>query len=173
MTAQCAAPLGEGLKSKRDFCDILITQTPADSVIVTIPARNGTATLLFDLHARFTVTSANTPQYLAFAQHLALVTVIRPTGAVIGRAVVNQTYRSPQDLFDQLGGGGGPGGAKGVAPGKAESVSITIPANVNTVGIVGQKLTVTNRLGDQTSDAPGVPIAIVSNIRLTYTPGRQ
>jgi hypothetical protein len=173
MSAQCAAPLGQGVKSSRQFCDVLITQTPADSVIVTIPARSGTATLLFDLHARFSVTSANTPQYIAYAQHLALVTVIRPNGTVIGRGVVNQTYRSPLDLFDQISGGGGPGGAKGIAPGKVEPVSITIPTNVNTVGIVGVTLTVTNRLGEQTSDAPGTPIAIVSNIRLTYTPGRQ
>ena len=34
------------------------------------------------------------------------------------------------------------------------------------VGIVGVRLRVTTRLGSQTFDSPGRPVAIVSNVRL-------
>src|SRR6185436_3195619 len=51
----CAAPLGAGVKTRRQFCDVLVGTRPSESVSLTIPSHSGTAMLQFDLHNRFTV----------------------------------------------------------------------------------------------------------------------
>jgi hypothetical protein len=168
--AACAAPLGAGLKTKRAFCDVLIATTPGDSVSVAIPPHTGSPTLRFDLHNRFTVPAIVVPGALTFARHEAVVSVIRPTGVVIGRAAVVREFRAVEDLFDQIGGGANPGGVKAVAPGQSEAVRVSIPTGLTAVGIVGARLSVLMRTNQEVFDTPGRPVAIVSNVRLEYRP---
>jgi hypothetical protein len=168
--AVCAAPLGAGLKTKRTFCDVLIAGAPGDSVSVAIPPHTGSPTLRFDLHNRFTVPAIVVPGALTFARHEAVVSVIRSTGAVIGRAAVVREFRAVEDLFDQIGGGSNPGGVKAVAPGQSEAVRVSIPTGLTAVGIVGARLSVLMRTNQEVFDTPGRPVAIVSNVRLEYRP---
>jgi hypothetical protein len=167
-TATCAAELGAGVKSHRRFCDVVITRDPAAGILLTIPVHTGTATLRFDLHNRFVVPSADVAVGSTFMRQTAVVAVIRPTGTVIDRAAIVSEFRTVADLFDLVGGGTGPGGAKGVAPGRAEPIEITIPAAVSSISIVGVSLEVTGRTGGGVFDTPGRPVAIVSNWRIEY-----
>lgn len=169
-STRCAADLGSGIKSKRTFCDVLIGTRPTDSIVVDIPRHTGTATLQFDLHNRFTVPAIVVPGALTFARHEAVVGVVRPTGELMARAAVVREFRSLGDLFDQIGGGGRPGGVIAVAPGPAEPIVVTIPAGVSAVGLVGLRLKVMSRAADEVYDTPGRPVAIVSNIRVQYRP---
>jgi hypothetical protein len=164
----CAADLGEGVKSKRNFCDVIIGSGGADSVLIALPARRGSATLTFDLHNRFTVPSAVPgPVLLAYARHEATVAVVAPSGDVLGRAVVTREFRTAADLFDQIGGGTRQGGVKAVAPGPPEQARIAVPAGVDSVGVVGSRLRVLTRAGgEQVFDTPGRPVAILSNVRI-------
>jgi hypothetical protein len=162
--------LGEGVKTRRSYCDVLIGASPADSVSLLIPARSGAATLQFDLHNRFVVPVVLVPGPLAFARHDAVANIVGDDGKVIGRAAVAGEFRAMSDLFDQIGGGGRPGGTKAVAPGPAEAVRVTIPVGITTVGITGVRLKVLTRSGEETFEAPGRPVAIVSNVRLQYRP---
>jgi hypothetical protein len=169
----CAASLGAGVKSRRTFCDVVTASSPADSVSMSIPARTGDATLFFDLHNRFGLPVVTGFPGASYARHEAVIRVVRPDGEVLGRAAVIREFRTAADLFDQLSGGSRPGGVKGVAPGPPEAVRFSIPAGVAAVGIVGESLRVRTATGsDDTYDAPGRPVAIVSNIRLEYRPGR-
>jgi hypothetical protein len=77
--AQCAAPLGAGVKTKRVFCDVLIATAAGDSISIAIPSHTGSPTLRFDLHNRFTVPAIVVPGALTFARHEAIVSVVRPT----------------------------------------------------------------------------------------------
>jgi hypothetical protein len=170
---QCAADLGVGVKSKRRFCDVVIASAPADSVAITIPAHAGTATLLFDLHNRFTVPVVAGQPLLAYQRHEAVITVLRPNGVVLTKAASIREFRTAADLFDQIAGGGRPGGVKAIAPGPAEPIRVTIPSGVPTVGIAGLRLAVrTGIAGAETFDTPGRPVAIVSNVRVEYRPVR-
>jgi hypothetical protein len=47
---------------------------------------------------------------------------------------------------------------------------VTIPAGLTAIGIVGARLEETRMGGKAAYDTPGRPIAIVSNLRLEYTP---
>lgn len=166
----CAADLGAGLKTRRQFCDVVIAASGDASVAMAIPAHTGAATLLFDLHNRFLVPIVTLDPSVAFTRHLAVVSVIRPTGETIEQVAVMREFRSTDDLFDTIGGGGRPGGIKAVAPSEPEAIRITIPAGVSGIGIVGVRLDITTRAGKEVFDAPGRAIAIVSNPRISYTP---
>ena len=165
--ATCVSDLGAGVKSNRSFCDVLIATRPDKSVQMTIPTHTGTATLMFDLHNRFSAAAATTDPAQTFQRHSVIVAVIKPTGDVIDRAVVTGEFRTVQDLFDRIGGTG-PTGVKAVAPGAAQSVKVTIPAGVNAIGIVGIKQDIDTRSARASFTTPGRPVAIVSNMRIEY-----
>jgi hypothetical protein len=178
--ATCAAELGVGTKTKRRFCDVVITRTAAESVTMKIPAHAGGAVLQFDLHNRFDV-STRVLSPILFARHVATVAVVRPTGAVIERASVLGEFRVAADAFDRVEGGlvevspgaGGTtaSGVKAVAPGQPLPIRVAIPAGLTSVGIVGIQLAATGKTGaKEVFETPGRPIAVVSNLRIEYTP---
>jgi hypothetical protein len=166
----CAAELGTGLKTKRQFCDIVISKDTTRSINITLPPHKGAATLTFDLHNRFGSPEAGTPPEKAYAKHVAIVAVMAPTGTVVSRLVVEGEFRGMASLFDRIGGGSGPGGAKAIGPGPLEPIHVTIPATLSSIGIVGVKLTVTSMRGTDAFDSPGLPVAIASNFKVEYTP---
>jgi hypothetical protein len=162
----CPADLGKGAKSKRDFCDIAVGTDPAAGIVMRVPPHTGATTLRFDLHNRFPVSGTSLP----FARAAALVAVLNGnSGAVIDRAAVLGELRTEVDLFDRLVGAG-PGGSKTVAPGRAQSVKITVPASVTSISIVGVRLEITNKDGRAEYATQGRPVAIASNLRIEYTP---
>lgn len=163
----CTSPLGAGTKSGRSFCDAIVAATGAGSIAMEIPTHTGTATLMFDLHARIQVQPDATDPGQTFARHSVLVAVVGPTGTVIDRAALVKEYRTPTDLFDRLVGTL-PGGVKAIAPGMPESIRVTIPAGISAIGIVGVRLEVMTRALRANHDQPGRPIAIVSNARIQY-----
>ncbi len=170
--ASCYSDLGQGVTSRRRYCDVMIARTGAASVSMTMPRYSGTATLMFDLHNRFTVPPAGAPPADVFTRAMALVAVVRPMGELIGRAAVRRELRSAQDLFDRIAGAA-PVGVKAVAPGFPEPVRLTLPAGLPSIGIVGVRLEfATLALPHGIADAPGRPIAIVSNLRIEYVPAR-
>jgi hypothetical protein len=169
-TFTCDSELGSGVATKRRFCDVIVASVAADSVSVTIPAHTGTATLSFDLHNRFNVPTGAPDPARAFTRHVAVVAVIRQTGDVIGRAAVTRDFRTTTDLFDRIAGTGRGSAPKPVAPGAPMPSQIVIPAGVGIVGIVGTRLEEWRPAGRGAFDTPGLPIAIVSNVRVDYTP---
>ena len=133
-TFTCSAELGSGVASKRRFCDVVIASAAARSVTIPIPARTGTATLMFDLHNRFTV-SNQTDVAQAFARHVAVASVIRSSGDLIDQFAVSRDYRTPADLFDRIGGAARGAPPIAVAPGEPVPVKVTIPAGLTSIGI--------------------------------------
>jgi hypothetical protein len=164
--SQCPSDLGKGVKSKRTFCDITASTDPAKGLSLRIPPHTGASTLRFDLHNRFAVAGKTLP----FARASALVAVLNANGgAVIDRAAVVSELREELDLFDRIVGTG-PGGTKTVAPGRPQPATISIPATVSAISIVGVRVELTTKAGSETFSSPGRPVAIVSNLRLEYTP---
>lgn len=167
-SVSCAGDLGSGVKTKRQFCDVIVGADRTDSIAITVPAHKGAATLLFDLHNRFGVPQAGTVPEGIYARNEAIVAIVGPNGATIDRAAVFGEFRSPATLFDRIGGGSGPGGVKAIAPGPAEHIRVTIPAAVTSLGIVGVKVTVMTRGGVNVFDNPGFPVAVASNFFVDY-----
>lgn len=173
----CAAVLGSGVKTKRRFCDVVITTSATESVTMKIPAHTGAATLQFDLHNRFDIsTSVLSPRL--FSRQIATVAVVRSTGALIEREAVLGELRVAADAFDRIEpgiveGGAGPGGVRAMAPGQPQPIRVPIPAGVTSIGIVGVKLSATGKTGaTEVFETQGRPIAVVSNVRVEYTPVR-
>jgi hypothetical protein len=168
-TAVCAASLGTGVKTNRQFCDVIVASSAAESVSMTIPARTGPATLMFDLHNRFAVPAPGVDPVQAFTSHVAVVAIIRSTGEIIERTAVGREFRTVSDLFDRIAGATRGSAPRNIAPGQPHPVRVTIPAGITGVGIVGTRLEEWRASGRATYDNQR-PIAIVSNWRIEYTP---
>ncbi len=166
---RCPSVLGIGVETDLVFCDVLAQQDPALGVIVVLPPRRGEATLSFNLHNRHTYSEDDVRRGRAYARYLSEVAVASAAGDVLARRYVLNEFRTADDLFDRIAGGAGPEGVKAVAPIGVERVSVTIPANLEQVVIVGQILELTGLDGNlERIWSPGRPVAVISELQLGY-----
>src|SRR4029077_8989956 len=165
----CPAPLGSGVSTKQAFCDVLIGRDPAAGILIAIPPHKGDVTLTFNLHNRHTF-SEEQMKYprAAYARYTASIGALTLDNTLLSRAVVQNEFRSANDLVDRISGGAGPGGLKAVAPTGQESITLTIPEAENQVSILGEKLTVERAEGNATFTSAGRQIAIISNVMIEY-----
>lgn len=168
---QCREPLGVGVRTKASYCFVLAGRDPDAGVIVSVPAHTGPATLLFELHNRHTYSEEDVKAGRGFASYTAVIGVLTLKGDLLGRGAVASEFRRASDLFERIGGGAGPGGVKAVAPIGGETVMIAIPAGVTQVSLLGETLDSLTAIGREGA-SPGRPVAIVSNVRVEYRPGK-
>jgi hypothetical protein len=167
---ECPAPLGEGVSSKKAYCDVLTGATPADGIVIKLPPHTGAVTLEFDLHNRHTYSEELVRANRGYRRYTATIGVLTADNTLLSRAVVQNEFRTAKDLVERIGGGAGPGGVKAVAPTGTEHIRITIPAEEESVSILGEKLSVVRIDGTDQFSAPGRPVAVVSNVTITYRP---
>ena len=167
----CPTPLGVGVVTKQEFCDVMAGRDPSAGVIIRIPPHKGPVTLTFDLHNRHTYSEEQTRANRAFASYTATIGILTMDNTLISRAVVQNEFRKASDLVDRIGGGAGPGGVKAVAPTGTESIIVTIPEAEDAVSLLGEKLTVERIDGTATYSSPGRPIAVINNVMIEYRPG--
>jgi hypothetical protein len=167
---KCPTPLGVGVNTKQQFCDVMSGRDPAEGVVIRIPPHKGPVTLTFDLHNRHTYSEEQTKANHAYARYTATIGVLTMDNTLVSRAVVQNEFRRASDLIDRIGGGAGPGGVKAVAPTGTEPIIVTIPEEEDAVSLLGEKLTVDRIDGSATYSSPGRPIAVVSNVMIEYRP---
>lgn len=170
---KCPSVLGVGVSSRQTFCDVLTGREPGDGIIVSIPPHRGTATLTFTLHNRHTYSEQEVRSNRAYARYTATIGVLTMNNNLIERAVVQSEFRTAADLLDRIEGGAGPGGVKAVAPTGSEPITMTMPADVDQVSILGEKLSLDRLDGNSTYSAPGRPIAVVSGVQIEYRPAPE
>src|SRR6476620_749715 len=144
---KCPETLGTGVRTGASFCFVLAGADPASGVLVSIPAHAGPATLVFDLHNRHTYSEEDVRAGHGFAKYTAVIAVLTMKKDLLGRGAVQNEFRTAADLYDRVTGGAGPGGVKAVAPLGRETVSVTIPAGVDTVSLLGEVLDATTVAG--------------------------
>ena len=167
---QCPSLLGEGVETKRSFCDVLTGRDPSAGIVIAIPPHTGPVTLTFDLHNRHTYSAELVKTNRAYRRYTATIGALTADNTLLSRAVVQNEFRNEADLLDRVGGGAGPGGVKAVAPTGLETITLTIPAEENTVSILGEKLSVIGPDVSDTFTAPGRPVAVISNVMIEYRP---
>jgi len=166
----CQAPLGVGVRTARLFCDVLAGRDASGGILIKLPKRQGAATLTFDLHNRHTYSAEQVAAGRAYVRYTATIGVLTLDNTLLSRFVVRSEFRRDTDLFDRIGGGGGPGGLKAVAPTGVEPVSIELPPDLQEVSILGEKVSTTRLEGNVLYTTPGRPIAIISQPMLEYRP---
>jgi hypothetical protein len=167
---ECLSLLGEGVQTKRSFCDVMTGRDTAEGIIIKLPPHTGPVTLRFDLHNRHTYSEELIKTNRAYRQYTATIGVLTADNTLLTRAVVQNEFRTAADLVDRVSGGAGPGGVKAVAPSGTESITVVIPAAEQSVSILGEKLTVIRVDGTDVFTVSGRPIAIISNVTLEYRP---
>lgn len=168
---KCPAPLGNGTTTRRAYCDVLTGRDPAAGIIIPLPPHRGDVTLTFDLHNRHTYSEEQMKdKRAAFARYTAVIGALTADNTLISRAVVQSEFRSVKDLVERISGGAGPTGVKAVAPTGTESITIVVPEAENEVALLGEKLVVERADGAATYSSDGRPIAIISNVMISYRP---
>ncbi len=170
-TLVCPSELGDGVTTKRRFCDVLTGLDPRAGVVITVPPHRGPVTLSFEVHNRHTYSAELVKRKLGYRHYTATIGVLLMDGTLIDRAVVDSEFRTEKDLFDRVTGGAGPAGVKAVAPTGAEFVQFTLPEGTLEASILGERLTLIRPEGTDQFTAPGRPVATISNVMLEYRPG--
>ena len=168
-TVKCPELLGTGVRTGASYCFVLAGREPGEGVLVSIPPHTGPATLMFDLHNRHTYSEEDIRAGRGFAKYTAVVAVLSMKGDLLGRGAVQTEFRTALDLRERVSGGAGPGGVKAVAPLGREQVTVSIPAGLDIVSLLGEVLDATTSAGRETA-TPGRTVAIVSNVRVEYRP---
>jgi hypothetical protein len=163
----CNATLGSGVRTGRTFCDVLSGREASGGIIVQLPKHTGPATLYFDLHNRHTYSAEQEKAGRAYTRYTATVGVLTLENTLLTRAVIQSEFRKEADLFDRIAASGTPG-VKAVAPTGIESVAIDIPADIDRVSILGEKLATSRLDGDALYTAPGRPVAVISQVVVEY-----
>jgi hypothetical protein len=166
----CPMLLGQGLRTERTYCDVPIGRDAASGVVIPFPPHRGPVTVSFDLHNRHTYSEELVKANRAYSKYTATIGVMYSDTTLQTRAFVQNEFRTAADLVDRIQGGSGPGGLKAVAPTGTETIVVEIPEEEQSISIVGEKLTVIRVDGTDTFIAPGRPIAVISNVTLTYRP---
>jgi hypothetical protein len=167
---QCPSILGNGVTTKRLYCDVLAGPEPNAGLRITLPPHAGPLTLAFTLHNRQTYSESEVKAGQAFARYTATLRVASGKGEVLGEAVVRSEFRTEKDLVERIAGGAGPGGVKAVAPTGAEPVVFTVPQGVDEVVLTGARLSIERVGGTEVITAPGRPYAVVSGVEIEYRP---
>ena len=169
----CPNPLGDGVRTKLMFCDVLTGRDPMDGILVDIPPHVGTATIMFDLHNRHMYSEELIKSNRAYRRYTATIGVLTMDNTLLSRAIIQNEFRTAADLVDRIGGGAGPGGVKAVAPTGTESIAIEIPETEQRTPpkeLCPQKLLIERLDGTDNFQLPGQPVAIISNVMLEYRP---
>jgi hypothetical protein len=166
----CPSVLGTGTLTQRTYCDVQIGNDAAAGIIVNFPPHAGPVRLMFDLHNRHTYSAELVKSKRAYSSYTARIGVLTLNNFLLSRYVIHTEFRTEADLFDRVSGGSGPGGLKAVAPTGIEPIEIDVPEEHEGVSILGERLSVV-RLDDvDTFTAAGRPMALISNVRIEYTP---
>ena len=167
---ECPSLLGEGVTTKRSFCDVLTGRDPAAGIVIKLPPHTGTVILTFDLHNRHTYSEELVRSGKAYSRYTATIGVLTLDNTLISRAIIQNEFRTQADLADRISGGSSASGLKAVAPTGTEPIAIVIPEEAMQVSILGEKLSVVRPDNTDTFNATGRPMAIVSNVTVEYTP---
>jgi hypothetical protein len=166
----CPEPLGIGVQTKRDFCDVLIERDPQRGIIITLPPHSGPVTLTFDLHNRHLYSEDLVKAGRGYRRYTTSIGVMAMDNTLLSRAAIQSEFRTSADLLDRIPGTG-VGGLKAVAPTGTESISIMIDAEEEQVSIMGEKLMELRADGQKDEwETIDRPIAIISNVMVEYQP---
>ena len=167
---RCPSVLGVGVTTEVPFCDVDVQRDPDLGVLILLPPHRGEATLSFNLHNRHIYSEQEERSGRAYAQYTATIAVATMEGVILSRGVVLTEFRSAPDLVDRVRGGAGPQGVKAIAPTGTERVMVTVPAAVDQVSVVGQRLEVVRLDSRDTFQSAGRPIALLSGATVSYHP---
>ena len=142
---------------------------PAQGVLITIPPHTGDATLRFDLHNRHTYSEEQTRAGRGYARYTAIIGVLTMKGELIDRAGVQTEFRSAKDVYERIPAARVPAASRPSRRSAMSRSTITIPAGVDQVSLLGEVLDAFTPAGRE-SASPGRPVAIVSKVMIEYRP---
>jgi len=94
---ECPQPLGAGVKTMRNFCDVPIERDPNRGIIITLPPHTGPVTLTFDLHNRHLYSEELVKTGRAYRRYTASLGVMAMDNTLLSRAAIQNEFRTAAD----------------------------------------------------------------------------
>jgi hypothetical protein len=163
----CPNVLGRGVRTRVIYCDVMTERDPAKGIRIKIPSHTGPARVTFHLHNRHLYSDEQIRAGQAFRRYTATIGALAADGALIQRAVVQSEFRTEKDLLDRIEGGTG-APVKAVAPLGSEFIIVEVPAALEEISLLGEKLEAVSLDGRELYGSPGRLIAAVSDIKVEY-----
>jgi hypothetical protein len=165
----CPNVLGRGVRTRLIYCDVITSRDPAEGIRVRIPPHTGPARVTFNLHNRHLYSDEQTRAGQAYRRYTATIGALALDGTLIQRAVVQSEFRTTRDLLDRIEGGPN-APVKAVAPVGTEPIVIEVPASLEEISLLGEKLEAASLEGKELYGSPGRLVATVSDIKVAYRP---
>jgi hypothetical protein len=165
----CPNILGRGVRTKLVYCDVITGRNPAEGIRIKLPPHTGGVRLTFMLHNRHLYSEEQMRSENSFARYSATIGALAPDGTLIRRAIVQSEFRTVRDLVDRIESGPS-APIKAIAPTGAEPIAIDVPAELDEVSLLGEKLEVERAEGKEVYASPGRLIATVSDLKVEYRP---
>jgi hypothetical protein len=165
----CPNVLGRGVRTKLVYCDVVAGRDPAAGVRIKVPPHVGPARLTFQLHNRHLYSEEQVRAGKGYVRYLATIGALAPDGTLLTRAIVLSEFRTAKDLVDRIEGAPGEP-MKAVAPTGTEPIAVEIPADLEEISLLGEKLEATRADGRETYTSAGRLIATVSDVKIEYQP---
>jgi hypothetical protein len=165
----CPNVLGRGARTKLVYCDVVAGRDPTTGVRIKVPPHVGTARLTFALHNRHLYSEEQVRAGKGYVRYLATIGALALDGTLLTRAIVLSEFRTAKDLVDRIEGAPGEP-LKAVAPTGTEPIAVDIPADLDEVSLLGEKLEATRADGKETYTSAGRLIATVSDVKIEYQP---
>jgi hypothetical protein len=165
----CPNVLGRGVRTRVIYCDVMTERDPAKGIRVKIPSHTGPARVTFNLHNRHLYSDEQIRAGQAFRRYTATIGALAADGTLIQRAVVQSEFRTEKDLLDRIEGGTG-APVKAVAPLGGEFIIVQVPAALEEISLLGEKLEAVSLEGRELYGSPGRLIATVSDIKVEFRP---
>ena len=166
----CPNVLGRGVRTRVIYCDVMTERDPGKGVRIKIPSHSGPARVTFNLHNRHLYSEEQIRAGQAFRRYTATIGALAADGALIQRAVVQSEFRTEKDLLDRIEGGAAGAPVKAVAPLGSEFIIVEVPAALEEISLLGEKLEAVSLDGPELYGSPGRLIAAVSDIKVEYRP---
>ena len=168
----CPSVLGDGVQTNLTYCDVQIGIDPAAGIIVTLPAHSGPVTLMFDLHNRHTYSEELDKAKKAYSRYTATIGILTMNNDLLSQGGRVQRVQDRDRSRGSHFGRQRTGRVESRGADRVEAISIAIPAEEQRVSILGEQLSVVRIDGVDNFTTSGRPIALISNVRVTYTPAK-
>ena len=85
----CPQVLGEGVQTRRTFCDVSIGRDPAGGIIIPLPPHVGPLTITFDLHNRHTYSAELAKTNRGYRRYTATVGILAMDNTPMGLSLIH------------------------------------------------------------------------------------
>ncbi len=152
---------GQGVQSRHDFYDVVITQRPVEGVLIKLPYTRKGGKLTFDLHHRI----AMSDDFGLPAEVMTVVELVTGGTNRLGSYTLLDMINEGDKFEEGIERTSDADIDRFVMPMARKSITLKTQPGPQSISVIGREMVITRGASAMRVDTPGTRIAMVSNIR--------